>query len=59
MVRELFERLESIRQKDCLVIHFRHSYEGESVLDEKRDGLIESRVAGIVTVKSDRLAEAI
>ena len=58
-MRELFERLESIRQKNSLIIHFRHSYEGESVLDEKRDGLIESRVAGIVTVKSDRLAEAI
>ena len=41
--RELFERLESIRQNDCFVIHFCHSYESESVLCEKFDGLIESR----------------
>lgn len=58
-MRELFERLESIRQNDRLVIHFRHSYESESVLCEKRDGLVESRRFGIVTVKSDGLLEAI
>ena len=56
-VKELFERLESIRQNDRLVIHFRHSYESESVLCEKRDGLIESRGTWIVTIKSNGLTE--
>jgi len=58
-VRELFERLESIRQNDCLIIVFCRAYQVESVLCEKRDSLIESRGAVIVTIKRNGLTEAI
>ena len=58
-MERLFERFESIRQENSLVLIFCRAYQVESVLCEKRDSLIESRRFGIVTVESDRLLESV